>query len=759
MPARLTLLFLLLPATAGAVIVRGHVTTPLGAPLPGSRIQLIDLSGGPRSVAAAVSGLDGDYEIRTDRAGRFLLLTSPSFNAPLFAPQIGPPFYAGRTDLLTLDIALSPTAVTPELTFQSTLRDTPLAQLATPPTQIPADQLLTQSTPLAALAQTPSAFRVRYGQTASPAALYLRGTPITRVEIDGVSAESLALPLLPFNLATLTTSGSAAISPAPALELTPTPNPLHFLNTGAGILSLHPPAADTLHPILTLVGDAGNLSTTRAEAIASLAHTRTEALASFARLNTDNDLPAAPTHLITYAANLSYALSASTTLRFTLRDDASAAPLPIPYAFYYVQPSGTQLEQNLYSAFSLDARTAGNWHNLLRYGLARERAQSFNYFTPATGLPVTITGANGYTATGVATFPLTPPREDFVTDRDEFTYQTDRPILHSEKHPLTALLTARYQNERAADLTAVARQTLSRTHLSFAAAFQGELRHRVFYEASGLLDHSTDFGLLGTPRLGLTYVPVRPAPRRFRGTSLHATAATAVQDPTLSAQLSTNTPQIPHTRTLDFGLDQSILAQKLTLRATYFHTQNSHQPELLALPHAFSDTAAYRTQGIELTLRYQPSRSLFLDSGYTYLAALTEQSASLPAHNPSLLNISIGALTALPGARPFHRPPNTGFFAVQYTAHAVTASLKAALAGRSDDSTSLPQNPTLLLPNRNLSPGYTALDASFTYAVSHSITAYTQLNNLFDNRNIAPIGYVSTPFQLRAGLRLRLGHE
>ena len=757
MPHRLTLL-LLLTSSAHAVIIRGHVTTPLGAPLPGSRVQLIALSGGPRNAASTISGLDGEYEIRTDLAGRFLLLTAPSANNPVSAPQIGAPFYGGRTDLLTLDIALDTSVITPRLTTQPTLLETPLAQLAATPTQVPADRLLTAATLLPALAQTPSAYIVQFGQTAAPAVLYLRGAPVTRILVDNVSAESLAVPI-PFNFATLTTSGLSAIASAPAVELAPTPNPLHFLDAQSGVLSATTPTGQALHRTLTLVGDAGNLTTTRAEAIATLAHTRTDALASYARFNTDNDLPAAPAHLITYAANLGYHISAPTSLRLTFRDDLTAAPLAVPFAFYRLEPSGRDASQNLYSSFTFETRTAGNWHNLLRYGLARERAQVFNFSSPATGLPITITGANGYSASGTATFPILPLREDFVTNRDEYTYQTDYPLLASLTHPLTALLTARFQNERAADLAPALRQTLERDHLSVAAAFQGSFRHRVFYQASGFLDHSAALGLRGTPHLGLTYAPVRPGSRRFRGTSLHLTAGTGVQEPTLSTQFSGATPQIPHSRTLDFGLDQSIVAQKLTLRTTWFHNQFSHQPELISLPYTFSNTLAYRTQGLETSVRYQPFPRLLLDGGYTYLAALVEQSSTVPSSNPNLLNIPIGALSALPGGRPFHRPPNSGFFAIQYTGRDLTASLNASLAGRSDSSTNLSQNPTLLLPNRNLSPGYAAMDASFTYALTRALTVYTQLDNLLDNRHIPPIGYLSAPFQLRAGLRIRLGRE
>ena len=71
----------------------------------------------------------------------------------------------------------------------------------------------------------------------------------------------------------------------------------------------------------------------------------------------------------------------------------------------------------------------------------------------------------------------------------------------------------------------------------------------------------------------------------------------------------------------------------------------------------------------------------------------------------------IGAEGPLIGARPFRRPPHTGFFAVQYTGTKLSAALKGALASRSDDSTFLDGfdpnfGNSLVLPNRDLDFGY-----------------------------------------------------
>jgi iron complex outermembrane receptor protein/vitamin B12 transporter len=157
--------------------------------------------------------------------------------------------------------------------------------------------------------------------------------------------------------------------------------------------------------------------------------------------------------------------------------------------------------------------------------------------------------------------------------------------------------------------------------------------------------------------------------------------------------------------------------------------------------------------------------------GYTYLDAIVTQSFSSDAYsngtasnNPNLPGIAIGAEGPLIGARPFRRPPHTGFFAVQYTGNKLSAAFKGALASRSDDSTYLDGfdpnfGNTLVLPNRDLDFGYARLDANFMYAIQRRVTIFTELDNLLSQQHIGPIGYPALPFTVRAGLKIRIGGD
>ena len=233
-----------------------------------------------------------------------------------------------------------------------------------------------------------------------------------------------------------------------------------------------------------------------------------------------------------------------------------------------------------------------------------------------------------------------------MTDRDRFTFQSDWPV----KPWLQPLVLLHYEDTRGADLTPALRLTADRHHLGAAVGFTGTLlRSRLFYQATGEVDHSPLLGYTGSPRVGLTYAAVQPGRRRLRGTVLHATAAAGSREPSLLERAATLNITSPRSRSLDFSVDQTILPGKLTARAGYFHQQFSHEFEYVAYRVPLQ-TLGFRTQGLETQLDYRPAAHLLLRGGYTYLAALVEQSAARPSFNPSLPSIAIGALTALPGA-------------------------------------------------------------------------------------------------------------
>lgn len=800
------ILFLAAPR-ARAVIVRGTVTDPLGAAVAGARVQLIQ---GQSVAASAFTGPDGSFEIRSTAPGRFLLLTS----ARSFTPNIGQDFYGGRTDVVTRNVTLEIASITTAVTVTATGIPTPIQQVSSPVTLIPPSDLVTQVGIVNDLRQSPGVAAVQTGQYGGATSLFVRGGNSTanKVLIDGIPAEDVG-GVFDF--------GNVSSTAVNGLEFYRGPNSvLYGSDAGASVVSLATPRGNSIRPAINYSGDAGNFHTYRNEVSLSGTHSRLDYYGAFSRFDSSNALPRDQFHSATSAANIGYNLTTNTQARFTIRNAVSASGLPSAHDFYGISSDGKQGDQDIYSGLTLENRALqGRWHNLVRYGIARKREQEHQFtnvgepmtfddgfggtYTEYFGNPVTIRGANGYTATGQASFFL--PNEDSDSNRDELYFQSD----FAFSHHLTALFGFRYENERGSFVEPdfFEDETIQRTNFQYTLQFQGDIKNRLFFSLGGAVEKNHLYGIAGTPRIGLAYVPVRPGTGWFKGTKLRANVATGVQEPNLSTQFVSLYQQLleagdtadiaqyhidpigaQRSRTYDFGIDQNLYGQKLILKAGYFHNIFDHQLEgvesgaltqYFNLPpsvvsgifSAYLNSLAFRAQGLEAELQYEPTRHIFLRGGYTYLDAVVLQSFSgdaiaantgTPTENPNLPGIAIGAESPLIGARPFRRPPHTGFFSAQYTATKFSVALKGAFASRADDSTYLDGfdttgGNTLILPNRDLDFGYAKLDANFMYALTHHVTVFSQLDNLLSQQHTGPIGYPGLPFTFRSGLKLRIG--
>ena len=801
--APLAFLFLLSLA-AHAVVVRGTVTDPLGLPVANARVQLIH---GRQVAAFAITDSDGTFEIRSGSPGRFTLLTS----AATFTPAIGQDFYGGRTDVVTRNVTLEIATFTAQVSVTATGIPTPLQQLSSAVNLIPQSDLITQLGIVNDLRQSPGVAAVQTGQYGGATSLFVRGGNSTanKILIDGIPAEDVG------GVFDYGTVSSTALT---GLELYRGPNSvLYGSDAGASVVNLATPRGNSLRPVLNYSGDAGNFHTYRNEAALSGAWNKFDYYGAFSRFDTSNALQRDKYHSSTSAANLGYNITTNTQARFTIRNAVSASGLPSAHDFYAISSDGKQGDQDIYSGLTVENRLAGNWHNLVRYGIARKREQERQFtnigqpitydfgtgpFTLYFGNQVTIRGANGYTATGQASFFI--PNEDSVSNRDELYYQSD----YTFPKRITALFGFRYENERGSFVEpGFLNEQIKRTNFQYTLQFQGDIKNRLFYSLGGAIEKNHVYGIAGTPRLGLAYVPVRSRPGWFKGTKLRANVATGVQEPSLGIefqslykqlQLAGNTDDIAkyhitpvgaqRSRTYDIGIDQNIKGERLIFKAGYFHNVFDHQLEgvqsgalqqyfgfppsvVSGLLSAYLNSLAFRAQGLETEVQWQPLHRVFLRGGYTYLNSVVLQSFAndalnanngTPTTNPNLPGIPIGAESPLLGARPFRRPAHTGFFAVQYTGSKFSAALKGAMASRSDDSTYLDGfdsnlGNTLLLPNHDLNFGYTKLDFNLLYAATRHVTVFTQLDNLLGQQHIGPIGYPGLPFTFRSGLKIRIG--
>jgi iron complex outermembrane receptor protein/vitamin B12 transporter len=801
------LLFTLAPILASAATVRGFVSDASGARVTGASLTL--LSNG-EVVATTVSGADGSFQMTTGNAGRFFLLASATDFRQLQTPD----FYASAFDAVDRNLVLEPAWVRQSIVITATGLPTPQPQTGSATTVLSPLDLSLRLSFIEALRQIPGAFVVQAGQRGSQSSTFLRGgdSRDSKVMLDGVDATDLGGG---FDFGPLTTTAveSAEVFRGPDTNL---------YGDGAdnGVLHLTTPHGTTSFPSVLTMAEVGNFNTSRELLQISGAHNKLDYLGTYNWFQTSNALPRDQFHVSAGAANIGWTPTATTQLRASAHYDTRGSGVPNAWDFYYVADDATQKDQNIYLSGSLDNQTTTSFHNSFRYGLTRKREQynrwsqqgsgTFDFFGASYGYPVTITGANGYSASGQALLDFTPTSSyQLVNNRDQYLYQGD----YTFTPHLVGLIGFRYEQERGAQPGGFA-PPADRTNYQYQASAHGDFKSRFFYTLAGSIGHYSLFGTEASPRAGFSFFVIRPHSAHFSSTRIFFNFGKGVREPSLTDQFYSlysflqqnggqNTIQqlhigqltMPQNRTWEGGFEQSFLSQHITFRANFFHSQFNHQIEFVGfnlIPQLLPDltpaqqnalksflqsngayelsinSEAYRAMGVESSIESGIGRNLFLRAGYTYLDAVVQQSFTnndfaLLGPPPTYNGIPIGASSPLVGARPFRRPPHTGFASATYANRRFTGILNLAYASRSDDSTYLQYSAygsdpnALLLPNRNLDHGYVGLDLGGSYQLLSWLAIQAQANNLLSNQHMAPIGFPSMPMNFRSGIRIDWG--
>ena len=130
-----------------------------------------------------------------------------------------------------------------------------------------------------------------------------------------------------------------------------------------------------------------------------------------------------------------------------------------------------------------------------------------------------------------------------------------------------------------------------------------------------------------------------------------------------------------------------------------------------------------------------------LDSSYTYTSTqVLESDATNPVFNP--------------GAPLLRRPKHAGQLLLNYVGNKWGGNLGGSFIGRRPDSDFF----VLPIPITSVA-GYARFDLGGWYAVNKHVTAYANIENLFNKRYQEVAGYPALKANFRAGLRFRIGGE
>ena len=804
-------------ASTAQPVVRGVITDPLGAAVSRARVELVAVNGA-QLVSFAYADAGGAYMLTTNQPGRYFVRAIANGFAVTYSQEI----FLSTSQPAYQDLALQMGELTQNVTVTANGIPTPQSQTGVSVTVL--DQTLYPH-----MADVQDTLRLvdglqffSTGQRGAATSLFEMGgnSNATQVMLDGVPVNDIGGPV---NFGFLSANG------IDHQEILREPDSALFgAGAEAGIINLTTKRGTTIRPLLTYAVDGGNFGTYRQEASLSGVHNAIDYYTNFARLDTANNTANSSFHNATTVGNFGYAISPHTQLRATVRRVSAASGEPNAVAFYGLSDTQYLKEHDLYSGVTIDDQRTAKLHLKAQYGL--ERLRSLNVdpspfgllitnpnsqncydanFNPVpqeyVGAPVTIKGANGYSASGQAftgclnyTYPGVAGT---LTNRDFFYGQSD----YTVNKKLTVFTSFRYESERGYTAYDYVSQRANRGNFDYVVQTSGNLGSRFYYSAGADLPRYSVFGFAPSPRGTAAYYLAKPSTSgMLTGTKVRFNFSRGILEPTISEQrgsiydllaAQTNGQQFiaqhhigpvraQTARTYQGGVDQQLFSGKAILHASYFHNEFGNQIEFvqasvlpqvgvpaavaLALANtsygAYVNSLSFRASGLESSAEYHISNHVFARAGYTLMDAKVQHSFSSdnlsPSTNPNIPGVQIGAYSPLKGQRPFRRAPQTGFFSVTIAHPKWYATVTDNMVGKRDDSTFLTDangGSTLLLPNHNLDAAYQNVGLSTSYRLHRRAYAYAVVDNLLSQHYQQVIGYPALPFNFRSGIEFSLG--
>ncbi|MGC2299540.1 MAG: TonB-dependent receptor plug domain-containing protein [Acidobacteriaceae bacterium] len=603
---------------------------------------------------------------------------------------------------------------------------------------------------------------------------------------------------------------------------------LYGANASSGVVALTTARGTTSKPLLQYAIDAGNFGTYHQEASLGGVRSKFDYFGDFARIDTSNSYPNSTFHNVSSVGNIGYALTPHIQLRATAHRIAASTGEPNAILFYGIPDVQYLKEHDLYGSATLEDRHSDKLDMIAQYGLVRLRSlniapgpagiltvnpNNFNCYdnngNPGEpeylGLPVTIRGANGTSASGQAFFNYCqnysyPITSSILTNQDFFYGQTS----YKRNDKLTVLGAFRYESERGYTAYDYGPSSAKRGNYDYILQASGSMANRLYYSAGADLPKYSVFGFQTAPHATAAYYLAKPTVAGFMsGTKLRFNYSQGILEPTITEQRNSiydllaalpNGPQLiaqykispvgaQQTNTYEAGLDQHLFGTRALLLGGYYHNNFTNQIEYvgtqalleLGVPPAvvqqtpfgaYINSLSFRAQGLETSAEYRLTDRLFVRGGYTLLNATVDKSFSsdnlYPSYNPNYPNTPIGAYSPLVGQRPFRRAQPTGSYEVIYARNRWYAEMTGVFVGRRDDSTFLTDadgGTTLLLPNRNLDPAYQNIGLTMHYRVNRHVSTYSVIDNLLSQHYQEVLGYPALPFNVRGGMQFSWGGD
>ena len=774
----------------------GVVLDPLGARVPGAAVTLLREQAG---AGERTTDAEGAYEFASLTPGRYQVLAT----APGFSPVTSEPAYVSARSRVRVDITVQIGPLQQAVVVTASASELPQAQTGAPVTVVDraAIDALNKPDLLQALRLVPGSQIEQTGARGGTTSMFIRGgaSSFAKVLIDGIAANDIGGS---FDFSQLQTTGVEQIE-----VLRQSNSVIYGSDALTGVISITTRRGRTRVPEVTYAVDGGNLGTFNNVTSIGGAFERVDYFSEYSYFTTDNDVPNNRYRNHTSATRVGLALGGSTDLSGTFRQIDGKTGSPNGFSLYGVSDDSSSASQLTYAGIAARSQWTDRWQSTVRFG-STGRTSSFVNPTPTgeafdpfgfganyLGNEVTITGANGYSATGRAildfggTYPST---FDSRTTRRALSGQTTY-LVASDIHISGGGRFEREQGFSDPD----GEPSATRDNGGLFVEARGSIGGRTYVGAGLGYEHNAAFGSATTPRLSVATYLRQPAPGGLGDTKVTFNVGNGIKAPSVfqvqsslqvlaqgSASGLTTGPIGPErSLSLDVGLEQGFADGQVRVRISYFHNSFEDLIEFVsksALPQvgvpvevaqaapfgAFVNSSSFTAQGVETSAEALVMARLRLMASYTYMdAEVTDSFASSalqPAINPSIPGVSIGAFSPLVGQRPFRRPTHSGTLMASYTQGAGQLTLSAYFSGTRDGSTFLSDaffGNSMLLPNRDLEAAYQKVDLGGAYRVHPQLKLFVSAENLLDRTYESSFGFPALPRTVRGGVAVSFGGD
>jgi iron complex outermembrane receptor protein/vitamin B12 transporter len=766
--------------------IAGEVTDPVGARVPSATVHLLRAA---QQIDQTTADAEGAFTFGNVPEGRYVIRAE----AAGFDPQTTDPvFVTGRT---AINVVMSIGTLHDSIVVSAAATELPASRTGAPITVIDSQTLDALNKPdvLEALRIVPGAQIVQTGQRGGPTSMFVRGgnSNFNKVLIDGVVANDIGGA---FDFAQTATAGIERIE-----VMRQSNSVMYGTDALAGVVNITTRRGRTRIPQVDLSADGGNFKTRRGSAAVGGAIKRVDYFSEYAYFNTDNSTPNNAYRNGTYAGRFGIAVAHGTDLSGTIRRVDTRHGSPNAFDLFGIADDSFQKNAINYASVTAESQHNDRWQSTIRFGNTDfrsnytnpsptgQRFDPFGFGANYLGETMTITGANGYSATGQAILDFGGAYPSVFRSR------TRRRALFAD---------TTYHVRRDFDISGGGRveredgfgdpdvgPTTTRDNGGVFAEGRGSIGTRTYVTAGIGVEHNEAFDNAVTPRLSIaTYLRNPSAASAAGDTKISFNIGKGIKAPsvfqqqnalsTLVASASTLGPE--RSISIDIGIEQGFWYGNARVRTAYFHNKYEDLIEFLnrtqlgaaGVPPAvaaatqfgaYVNSSSFRAQGIETSFDAAVGHYLRMNASYTYLdAVVTQAFSAVAASNPAFPAIQIGAFAPLVGERPFRRPQNSGSLMVTVTRGAAQVTFAGYFSGKRDDSTFLSDRffgNSLLLPNRDLDAAYQKLDLSASYRVHPRVSVYTSIENILNQDYDASFGYPALPRAVRAGARITLGGE